>query len=201
VSGATQVLIVDSGGANLASLSYALERLGADARVSADPQEIAAAARVILPGVGSAKSAMARLQATGLARVLLGLTQPVLGICLGMQLLFERSDEGPTECLGLVPDDVRRLPHQADHPVPHMGWNQLEVRAADPLLDGLATQTYMYFVHSFAAPVSQYTLASVDYGRQLAAVIRRNNFWGTQFHPERSSTDGARLLANFLRIG
>ena len=194
------VVIVDSGGANLASLGYALGRLGADTRISTDPQEIASAARVILPGVGSATNAMTRLRASGLASVLMALSQPVLGICLGMQLLFEHSEEGPTQCLGLLPDSVRRLRAQPGQPVPHMGWNQLEVRQPDPLLEGVASDTFMYFVHSFAAPVSDYTLASVHYGSQLAAVVRRDNFWGTQFHPERSGADGARVLANFLRL-
>jgi glutamine amidotransferase len=196
----TQVVIVDSGGANLASLSYALGRLGADSRISADPRQIASAARVILPGVGSATNAMARLRTTGLANVLMQLTRPVLGICLGMQLLFRQSDEGPTQCLGLLPDSVRRLCARAGQPVPHMGWNQLEVRQPDPLLEGVATDTFMYFVHSFAAPVSDHTLASVHYGTHLAAVVRRDNFWGTQFHPERSGPDGARVLANLLRL-
>jgi imidazole glycerol-phosphate synthase subunit HisH len=194
-----EAVIVDSG-ANLASLQYALERLGARAQVSQNPTTIATASHVVLPGVGAAADAMERLWRANLAGVLTLLTQPVLGICLGMQLLFRSSEEGPTECLGLLPDTVRRLEAAPGRPVPHMGWNQLEGRREDPLLEGLAAREYVYFVHSYAAPVSQHTLASTDYGVPLSAVIRRGNFWGTQFHPERSGRAGARVLANFLRL-
>src|ERR1700730_8040860 len=194
-----EAVIVDSG-ANLASLQYALERLGARTQVSQDPTIIATASHVVLPGVGAAADAMERLRRAVLAQVLTLLTQPVLGICLGMQLLFRNSEEGPTECLGLLPDTVRRLEAAPGRPVPHMGWNQLEGRREDPLLEGLGAREYVYFVHSYAAPVSQHTLASTDYGVPLSAVIRRGNFWGTQFHPERSGRAGARLLANFLRL-
>jgi glutamine amidotransferase len=193
-------VIIDSGGANLASLQFALERLEARAIVSNDPQDVVKAPRVILPGVGSARDAMSRLHATGLDEVLPTLTQPVLGICLGMQLLFARSEEGPTSCLGIIPDAVRRLKPEPGRPVPHMGWNQLTALRSDPLLENIAENDYVYFVHSYAAPVSEITLAATDYGSQVSAVIRRNNFWGTQFHPERSARTGAQLLANFLRL-
>ena len=193
-------VIIDSGGANLASLQFAFERLGAQTRVSADAAEIRSAPRVILPGVGSAGDAMARLRNNHVADLLPSLTQPVLGICLGMQLLFERSEEGETACLGILPDSVRRLQPIAGRPVPHMGWNQLSPVREDPLLDGIAPNDYVYFVHSFAAPVSDVTLASADYGIPLSAIVRRGNFWGTQFHPERSARAGARVLANFLKL-
>jgi glutamine amidotransferase len=193
-------VIIDSGGANLASLQFAFERLGAKTRVTADAAEIRAAPRVVLPGVGSAANAMARLRSSHVADLLPSLTQPVLGICLGMQLLFARSEEGETECLGILPDSVKRLQPMAGRPVPHMGWNQLAPVREDPLLDGVAPNDYVYFVHSFAAPVSDVTLASVDYGTTLSAIVRRGNFWGTQFHPERSARVGARLLANFLKL-
>jgi glutamine amidotransferase len=193
-------VIIDSGGANLASLQFAFERLGAQTRVSADAAEIRSAPRVILPGVGSAGDAMARLRNNHVADLLPSLTQPVLGICLGMQLLFERSEEGETACLGILPDSVRRLQPMAGRPVPHMGWNQLSPVREDPLLDGIAPNDYVYFVHSFAAPVSDVTLASADYGIPLSAIVRRGNFWGTQFHPERSARVGARVLANFLKL-
>jgi glutamine amidotransferase len=194
-----ETVIVDSG-ANLASLQYALERLGARAEVSADGATIASAERVVLPGVGAAGEAMARLRAAGLTNVLRTLTQPVLGICLGMQLLFRSSEEGATSCLGILPDTVRRLRTAPGRPVPHMGWNQLKGRREDPLLEGIAANDYLYFVHTYAAPVSEHTLASTDYGGPLSAVVRRGNFWGTQFHPERSGRTGARLLGNFLRL-
>lgn len=193
-------VIIDSGGANLASLQFAFERLGAQTYVTADAAAIRSASRVILPGVGSAGDAMARLRSSRVAEILPTLTQPVLGICLGMQLLFERSEEGDTQCLGILPTSVRRLQPKDGKPVPHMGWNQLALIREDPLLEGVAPTDYVYFVHSFAAPVSDVTLASADYGTHLSAVVRRNNFWGTQFHPERSAQVGARVLANFLEL-
>jgi glutamine amidotransferase len=193
-------VIIDSGGANLASLQFAFERLGAKTRVTADAAEIRSAPRVILPGVGSAANAMARLRNSHVAELLPLLTQPVLGICLGMQLLFARSEEGETECLGILPDSVKRLQPMDGRPVPHMGWNQLTPVREDPLLDGIAPNDYVYFVHSFAAPISDVTLASADYGTALSAIVRRGNFWGTQFHPERSAHVGARVLANFLKL-
>jgi imidazole glycerol-phosphate synthase subunit HisH len=195
-----EALIIDSGGANLASLQYAFERLGARARVSADAAEIAAAARVVLPGVGSAADAMRRLRRAGIAAMLPTLRQPVLGICLGMQLLFERSAEGATECLGVLAGAVRQLESAPGRAVPHMGWNQLVALRPDPLLEGLTPGEYFYFVHGYAAPVADATLAQVEYGEPLSAVVRRKNFWGTQFHPERSAAAGARLLRNFLRL-
>ena len=193
-------VIIDSGGANLASLQFAFERLGAKTHVSANAAEIKSAPRVILPGVGSAADAMTRLRNNHVAELLPSLTQPVLGICLGMQLLFQRSEEGETDCLGILPDSVRRLQPMAGRPVPHMGWNQLSPVREDPLLDGIAPNDYVYFVHSFAVPVSDVTLASADYGVTLSAIVRRGNFWGTQFHPERSAGVGARVLANFLKL-
>ncbi len=193
-----EAVIIDSGGANLASLQFALERLGATATVSSDARTISAAPRVLLPGVGSAADAMQRLHRSGIAQLLPQLRQPVLGICLGMQLLFERSAEGTTECLGLLPGTVRRLEAAPGRPVPHMGWNLLHQSRPDPLLAGIASGDYFYFVHSYAVPASQVTLACVTYGEPVSAVVRRGNFWGTQFHPERSASPGARLLANFL---
>jgi glutamine amidotransferase len=196
----TEVVIIDSGGANLASLQFALERLGARAAVSSDPREITAAPRVVLPGVGSAADAMQRLRRSGIAELLPTLRQPVLGICLGMQLLFERSAEGMTECLGILPGTVRRLEPAPGRPVPHMGWNRLLRPRKDPLLEGIEPGDYFYFVHSYAVPASEVTLADVQYGEAVSAVVGRGNFWGTQFHPERSASAGARLLGNFLRL-
>jgi len=196
----TDTVIIDSGGANLASLLFAFERLGAAARVTNDAAEITSAKRVILPGVGAAGDAMKRLRDSGVATLLPTLKQPVLGICLGMQLLFSHSEEGSTPCLGIVPESVRRLKPAPGLPVPHMGWNQLTRLRDDPILDGIGAEDYVYFVHSYAAPVSAVTLATTDYGVALSAVVRKDNFWGAQFHPERSAGTGARLLANFLRL-
>jgi glutamine amidotransferase len=188
-------IIIDSGGANLASLQFALERLDARTIVSNNPQDIAKAPRVILPGVGSALDAMTRLRATGLHEVLPTLKQPVLGICLGMQLLFEASEEDGTECLGLIPGRVRRLDPAPGRPVPHMGWSRLDTRAGTP---GLATGDYVYFAHSFACDDGPHSIAVADYGRPIPAVVRKGNVIGAQFHPERSSTAGARFLKAFL---
>jgi glutamine amidotransferase len=195
-----EAVIIDSGGANLASLQFAFERLGARTQITSDATTIAAAPRVVLPGVGSAADAMQRLHRSGIAPLLPSLRQPVLGICLGMQLLFEYSEEGATACLGILPGTVRRLQPAAGRPVPHMGWNQLRCERDDPLLAGITEHEYVYFVHSFAAPPSPVTLATTDYGTPLSAVVRGGNFWGTQFHPERSAESGARVLANFLRL-
>ena len=192
--------IVDSGGANIASVRFALERLGVAGELTVDPAVIRSAERVILPGVGSAPEGMKRLRARGLVDCVRGLKQPVLGICLGMQLLFEASEEGNTPSLGLIPGRVALLPESTGVTVPHMGWNTLDVRRASPLLEGVDATTRFYFVHSFAGPVNEFTLAGCTHGAIFAAVVRRGNFWGVQFHPERSGAAGARLLRNFLEM-
>ena len=194
------VVIIDSGGANLASLQFALERLGVSARVSSDASEIADAGRLILPGVGSARDAMQRLEGARLIEPLRRFRRPVLGICLGMQLLFQLSAEGSTRCLGVLAGTVERLQARPGLPVPHMGWNSLSLVRRDPLLEDVESGEYVYFVHSFAAPPSDATLATAHYGADVSAVVRSGNFWGTQFHPERSGPTGATLLGNFLRI-
>ena len=197
---APDVTIIDSGGANLASLRFALERLGASSVVSSEPAVIAAARRVLLPGVGAAADAMARLRAAGLDAVIPRLQQPLLGICLGMQLLFQSSEEGDTRCLGVIEGRVRRIAGSSQLPVPHMGWNDLQVRQPDPLLRGFGADDYFYFVHGFAAAVGAHTLASTEYGAPFSSVVRHGNFRGVQFHPERSASSGARLLRNFLEL-
>jgi len=196
----TDVAIIDNGGANIASLRFALDRLGVSSHVTANAAEIRRAPRVILPGVGAAADAMDRLRASGLATVIPTLVQPVLGICLGMQLLCLTSEEGETGCLGIIPARVTRLPDRQDFPVPHMGWNQLDPRAESPLTRGLDAGAYVYFVHSYCAPVGTWTDAVADYGGDFSAVVRHRNFMGTQFHPERSSQAGHRVLANFLEF-
>ena len=201
----SDVAIIDNGGANIASLRYALERLGASSHLTADPAELRAARRVILPGVGAAADAMARLRALDLVEVIPQLTQPVLGICLGMQLLFASSEEGDegndTECLGLIAERVARFPRRDEFPVPHMGWNQLRILAPHPLLAGVNDGDHVYFVHSYAAPIGPWTVATADYGGEFSAAVRHDNFLGVQFHPERSAQPGARVLANFLELG
>jgi imidazole glycerol-phosphate synthase subunit HisH len=197
------VVIIDSGGANLASLGFALTRLGARAEVSTDASRIRRASHVLLPGVGAAHDTMARLRQHGLDQLIPTLRQPVLGICLGMQLLFESSAEASpgsshTTTLGVIPGRVARMLGSPARPVPHMGWNQLDPLRADPLLAGIDAGAYVYFVHSYAAPVTTDTLATSDYEERFCAVVRRGNFRGVQFHPERSAGVGARLIANFI---
>jgi imidazole glycerol-phosphate synthase subunit HisH len=193
------VAIIDSGGANIASLRAALTRLGADSVVTTDHDVIRRATRVMLPGVGSAHSAMNKLRGAGLDILIPTLKQPLLGICLGMQLLFDRSEEGPANCLGIIPGSIDKLTSAPGKPVPHMGWNQMTAVHDDPLLDGISSLDYVYFVHSFAAPTSSATVAITDYGIAFTSVVRRDNFCGTQFHPERSGVVGARIIANFLK--
>jgi glutamine amidotransferase len=195
------LVLVDSGGANIGSVRYALQRLGVESRLSADPAELRAADRVILPGVGAAGPGMARLHELGLVETLRALRQPLLGICLGMQLLFEASEEGGVECLGLLPGRVARLPAAPGIRVPHMGWNQLRSTRPSTLLDGIADEAHAYFVHSYAAPVTHDCVATTDHGMAFAAVVARGNVGGAQFHPERSAAVGARLLQNFLEGG
>jgi glutamine amidotransferase len=202
---ARDVVVIDSGGANLASLLFALQRLGEKAEVTTDASRIRAASHVLLPGVGAAHDAMTRLRASGLDAVIPQLTQPLLGICLGMQLLFDASEEAPagareTRGLGVIPGKVARMPAAAGRPVPHMGWNQLQPLGTDALFDGIGPGEYVYFVHSYAAPVVPDTLATSDYGGHFTAAVKRGNFRGVQFHPERSATVGARVLANFIAL-
>jgi glutamine amidotransferase len=196
---APRVVMLDSGGANLGSVQSALARLDVQAPVTSDWATIRAATHVLLPGVGAAGAAMARLRANGLDRLIPTLAQPLLGICIGMQLLFERSDEGDTECLGLLPGAVRRLPPGAGIRVPHMGWNRLDARADEPLVAGLDRQ-WVYFVHGYAAPMGAITAASTTHGEAFSAVVRRGHVMGVQFHPERSAAAGRRLLRNFLAL-
>jgi imidazole glycerol-phosphate synthase subunit HisH len=193
-------VIIPSCGSNLASLQFALERLGADVPLTEDPERIRAASHVILPGVGAAAPGMARLAEAGLVELIPTLTQPVLGICLGMQLLFASSEEEQTRCLGVIDAEVRRFPASAALPVPQMGWNDLEAVGESPLLAEVPNGTYAYFVHSYAAPPGPYTRAVTTYGVPFSAVIEQRNFFGTQFHPERSSRAGSQILDNFLKI-
>ncbi len=197
---APAVAIIDSGGANLASLGFALERLGVTAQVCADPEQVRRAPRVLLPGVGAAGDAMRRLRQQGMDECIRNLTVPVLGICLGMQLLYTHCDEGDTETLGILPGHVRHIEGSPNLPVPHMGWNTCTGLSDDRLLAGISDQDYFYFVHSYAAPVDALTQARMEYGSALSAVVRRDNFHGVQFHPERSARAGARLLRNFLEL-
>ena len=190
------LVIVDVGCGNIGSVGMAFERFGLTPRITADAETIASADKVILPGVGAAGYAMEQIRARGLIDVLKRLTQPVLGICLGMQLLFARSAEEDTECLGIIPGEVRRIAAAPGMPVPHMGWSALDV--ADEGI-GLASGDYVYFAHSFACDDGPWTTASADYGRPIPAAVRSGNFTGAQFHPERSGEAGGRFLRKFLQ--
>jgi imidazole glycerol-phosphate synthase subunit HisH len=197
-----RVVLLDSGGANLGSVRAAFARLDVDAPVTSDWNTIRDATHVVLPGVGAAAVCMTKLRENGLDRLIPRLTQPLMGICVGMQLLFERSDEGNTECLGLLPGVVRRLHASPGVRVPHMGWNRLSAMnggSAHPLLAGLEGAA-VYFVHSFAARPSSHTIAVTDHGQPFDAMVARDRIAGAQFHPERSSTAGARLLRNFVSL-
>jgi len=191
------VAVINSGGANLGSVQHALHRLGAESVLTTDPEVIRSAGKVILPGVGAAAWAMNALREAGLVEVIQGLNQPVLGICLGLQLMFESSEEGDVDCLGLIPGRVRRLQVGQDLRLPHMGWNQLEWIADDPLGAGLDGSEWFYFVHGFAAPTN-HAVAVSEHGQHFAAVVRHRNFAACQFHPEKSAGAGAHILRNFL---
>jgi glutamine amidotransferase len=195
-----RVVVIDSGVANLGSVLAALSRLGTEATLTVDPAVVESASHVILPGVGAAAPAMARLRERGVDRLLPRLTVPVLGICLGMQLMFEHTEEGDTECLGVIPGRLVRFDPARCGRVPHMGWNRLDPMRESPLLAGLGAEAFAYFVHSYAAPVAAHTVASCDYGGPFAAVVAHRNFYGAQFHPERSAAVGATLLRNFLAL-
>ena len=196
-----RVAVIDSGGANIGSVRYALERLGVDSILTGDAAVIQACERVILPGVGAAAVAMARLRELDLIQAIRTLQQPLLGICLGMQLLFESSEEGDVETLGLMQGRVTKLPEAPGVRIPHMGWNRLALRRESTLLAGIGAGAQCYFVHSYAAPVTVDCVASSAHGVPFAALVQRGNVAGAQFHPERSGTAGARLLENFVRDG
>ncbi|WP_439471782.1 imidazole glycerol phosphate synthase subunit HisH [Brevundimonas sp.] len=195
------VTVLTYGAGNVASVQFALERLGAAVRLTSDPDDVSEAERLILPGVGQAGYAMRRLDALGLTEAIRAFPRPLLGVCLGQQLLFNDSDEGGgTPLLGLIPGRVARLEPGPTLPVPHMGWSRLEVAQADPLLDGVGDDAWAYFVHGFVCPDGPATLARADYGGVVPAVVRQANRWGCQFHPERSAKAGARILKNFLEL-
>ncbi|MBW8183929.1 imidazole glycerol phosphate synthase subunit HisH [Shewanella nanhaiensis] len=196
-------VIIDTGCANLNSVRYAFERLTDDVLVTDNHEAIKAADRVVLPGVGTAGAAMASLKDKQLVGLIQSLTQPVLGVCLGMQMMGSLSKEQggkqvDCECLGLIPTEVTELDSQGQ-PLPHMGWNQIEV-SDHPLFDGIASGSYLYFVHSYRAPLSEYTIANSQYGEAFSAAIAKDNFMGVQFHPEKSAAVGSAILKNFLAL-
>ncbi|HEX3667497.1 MAG TPA: imidazole glycerol phosphate synthase subunit HisH [Rhizomicrobium sp.] len=196
------IAVIDSGVANLASVLAALSRLGRRGEVTTDAKLIGKADYIILPGVGAAAAAMEQLRRHDLVDALRAARQPLLGICLGMQLLFARSQEsGGVDCLRIIPGTIKALSAAPSLPVPHMGWNRIHHReSGQPLLHGIDDGSFLYFAHSFAASGADHAMAFTEYGERFAAIVSYENFFGCQFHPERSGTPGLRLIENFLRI-
>ena len=203
-----KLVIIDTGCANLASVRMAFERLGVQPQVSCQTADIEQADKLILPGVGTAVAAMKNLNERNLVPLIRAAKQPLLGFCLGMQMLAQASEENMIadgdsgqliDCLGIVPGRIR-LMEVGNLRLPHMGWNQIEHDETHPLLKGIQSGSYFYFVHSYALEVTDATLATCDYGQPFTAIVGRDNFFGAQFHPERSGSAGARLLQNFLEL-
>jgi glutamine amidotransferase len=192
------IVIVDSGGANLVSIKSAVSRLNYEALISSSVQDIEQASHIILPGVGSAKTVMQRLNRLGLIDALKTTIKPVLEICVGMQVLYEFSEEGDTTCLGILQGVVKKLVVTEELCLPHMGWNTIQKVAESNLMRDVLPQSYQYFVHSFFAPISSYTITKTQYGSTFSSAVHHCNFTGVQFHPERSGTVGSQLIKNFL---
>ncbi|MGQ9863919.1 MAG: imidazole glycerol phosphate synthase subunit HisH [Bacteroidia bacterium] len=190
-----QVAILRYNAGNITSVEFALKRLGVGYVITDEPQEIMRADKIIFPGVGQARAAMDYLRARKLDLLIANLKQPVLGICLGMQLLCAHSEEGDTPCLGIVPAYVKKFSHAMK--IPQIGWNTVW-GFSDPLFASLDEPTYMYYVHGYYVPVGENTIARTEYGITYSAAIRKANFWGVQFHPEKSAADGTQILKNFL---
>lgn len=201
----TKVVIIDTGCANVSSVKFAIERLGYQVTISKEPEVVLAADKLFLPGVGTASEAMNNLKERDLIELVQKVEKPLLGICLGMQLLGKLSlEQGakssePVSCLGLCDGEVRQM-ETGDLPLPHMGWNTVKAEEGNPLFKGIEEDEYFYFVHSFAMPVGDYTIARCEYGQPFSAAIQSRNYYGVQFHPERSSKAGSRLIQNFLQL-
>lgn len=194
------IVIVDTGCANLSSVRWAIQRLGYQPQISHEIEAITQADKLLLPGVGTAAAAMQQLRERQLTALICGCRQPILGICLGMQLFGTVSVErGTTDMLHIIPAPISALPEMG-LPLPHMGWNQISIRQQSPLFRSIAEGSRFYFVHSYAMPVCTYTLAECHYGAPFSAAIQKENFFGVQFHPERSGAAGAQLLKNFLEM-
>ncbi|MGL4391836.1 MAG: imidazole glycerol phosphate synthase subunit HisH [Fusobacteriaceae bacterium] len=196
-----KVAIIDSGGANINSIVFAMEKLGVSPIFTSDKSIISAADKIILPGVGAAGNAIKILEEKNLVSFIREIKKPIMGICLGMQILFELSEENNTKCLGVIDGKVKKFSTKENFPVPHMGWNSIKIKKSSPLLSGINDGAYFYFVHSFFSPVSkEYTLAEAEYSENISAIIQKENFYGCQFHPEKSGEAGLKILENFLRV-
>lgn len=196
----TAVIKYNSG--NVQSVLYALERLGADAELTDDPEKILAADKVVFPGQGEASSAIRYLKARNLDQLIKEIKQPFLGVCLGLQLLCEHSEENDTECLGIFPVKVKKfIPENTqEFKVPHVGWNELENLSSNPLLKDLPANPFVYYVHSYYAELSEFTIAQTHYIHDFSGILHRDNYYAIQAHPEKSGLVGEKLLENFLRI-
>jgi len=192
-----KIVIINYGAGNIQSIKFAIQRLGYKAVLSDDANEIKKADKIIFPGVGEASSAMKKLKTTGLDKLIPTLTQPVLGICLGMQLMCNYCEEGKTEGLGIF--DVEVIKFTNNVKVPQIGWNQIENLKSN-LFNQIKEKEYMYLVHSFYVPLSKNVIATTKYGVKYASAMQKDNFYGVQFHPEKSSTAGAQILKNFLEL-
>lgn len=193
------VVILDTGCANLSSVKYAVERLGYQPTVTAEPELVLQSDKLFLPGVGTASAAMSNLQQRQLIELIKVCTQPILGICLGMQILAKHSAEGDVDTLGIIDQSIIKIP---DHglPLPHMGWNRVYPQAGHHLFRDIADGAYFYFVHGYALPLCSATIAETSYGENFTAAVQKDNYFGVQFHPERSGSAGATLLKNFLEM-
>lgn len=195
-----KVAVLKYNAGNIRSVDYALKRLGVDAVITGDEEELRAADKVIFPGVGEAATTMEYLRAHGMDRLIKELRQPVLGICLGMQLMCAHSEEGDADCLGIFDTEVKRfVSHKHEDKVPHMGWNTI-AQTNSGLFKGFDKEEFVYFVHSFYVPVNKDTAAVTDYIHPFSAALHKDNFYATQFHPEKSGAVGERILRNFLEL-
>mgnify|MGYP006178770613 FL=1 len=192
-----KIVIINYGAGNIKSIQFAISRLGYEAVLSNDAEEIKKADKVIFPGVGEASSAMKMLKETGLDTLIPQLKQPVLGICLGMQLMCNHSEEGDTQGLGIFDVEVKRFSNEVK--VPQIGWNQI-ANLKTNLFKGIREKEYMYLVHSFYATICEETIAETEYGILYSTALQKDNFYGVQFHPEKSSTAGEQILDNFLKL-
>lgn len=194
------IAIVNAGGSNISSLTFALDRIKASYITTNQIAQIEDSSHVILPGVGAANDAMDKLKKSNLIEVVRNLKQPTLGICLGMQLLLDHSMENNVNCLSIIEGRCKAFSQQDKHPVPHMGWNNVNFNKPSPLTEDLDNDDYFYFVHSYYAPITNSSIGITDYSESFASIIQKDNFYGTQFHPEKSSDQGSKLLRTFINL-
>ena len=195
-----KVAIVDSIGSNLASLIFALNRIGSSFEITDEIDVLNKASHIILPGVGAAKNAMTKLKQRKLIDEISKLTKPTLGICLGMQIFMDASDEDDAKCLGIISNTCRPFENNRDYPVPHMGWNKVRFNRDSVLTKNLKDDDYYYFVHSYYVPICSETIGVSSYPIEFSAVVQKDNFFGTQFHPEKSGLSGSKILKNFVSL-